>query len=267
MKIKVICSLLTLIALVLFLFSGCQIDNIQRNSPLASANSEDNPLLEMPEVKQVITEISAKIEAGELKPGTQKESRNPYDITLNPSGPIVTTSTIVSVTATASPGQIVGQWYLYKEPNLNTPLELIASVPPYPTVKTIDINVSVYGGGVFRISALVFSSTGVHFISSWPISITLKKDPVPVSISGPSVLTGNISPVWTVKIPSSVQNYSIHYTVQRGNEASFSWDSTSTICSFSPGMPGQTLKIRVTVTAPGYTPGTASFTAVNNYGM
>lgn len=86
---------------------------------------------------------------------------------------------------------------------------------------------------------------------------------IPVYISGPSVLSGNTPMVWTVILPADLKNYMIRYTVTRGTanggwDPSFSWDSTSPVCSFSAYtyFPA-THRLEVEVTAPGYSPGSA----------
>jgi hypothetical protein len=107
---------------------------------------------------------------------------------------------------------------------------------------------------------------GPYYTSNFQLNFYSRPQTVPVSISGPTTLTGSISPVWTVIIPSDIQGYSIDCTVQRGSEPPFSWQTTNPVISFSPGSPGQTLRISVTVTAPGYSPGTATLYCLNAYG-
>lgn len=83
---------------------------------------------------------------------------------------------------------------------------------------------------------------------------------IPVSISGPTELYNNTPMAWNVVIPSSLQNYNIKYTVQRGNDPAWTQDNgTNKYISFSAYSPTPiTISLQVKVTAPGYKDGYAS---------
>lgn len=85
-------------------------------------------------------------------------------------------------------------------------------------------------------------------------------------ITGPTILKNSVPPVWNVEfVPDDLENYTIEYWVQRGNDTPFSWNSTSTVLTFSPGEPGQLLKMRVRVSAPGCISGEATYSCLNSY--
>ncbi len=115
---------------------------------------------------------------------------------------------------------------------------------------------------VILITAFVIigsSNPAMSSENSLTVGNTVTASGIPVTISGPTILENNTPMVWTVNLPSYLQDYMIHYTVTRGNDRPFSWDSTSPICSFSAYSPTPiTIVLNVTVTAPGYSPGSAT---------
>lgn len=169
-KKKLIYTLITLLALVVFVLTGCQVDSINKEVAIAGDDSLYNSLMENPAFKEAIEGVNAKIKTGELKPGTLDLSRavGDFGIRITPEGPVVILpGQTVTLTATAASGGIIYFWQLYKD-GATTPYTAIT----YVNTTQVIISEAAYGTGNYTFCCSAYDGKNIWPLNSNVVSVT-----------------------------------------------------------------------------------------------